>query len=374
MRGLAVFLFLIPAILGASPKSSSTARAPMVGGMDLGVSLSGPPPLPETKRESSPEPSGGQGGAAAGPSEGLQFRVAQTTRWDQVKRSLSELIQAYVGRDLSGFMKAVSKEYEQDASVLRNAVAEDFQQEANFSVDLELLSYQVSRNVVSVQLRWNRISLDQASGEALPVRTGNARVLFDRESGFLMKSWLGPAPFGIRDPQFQNQIAAGQPSIGEPSFFTRTLRIPDNDEFGGIVFDFEAGTVRGIIDPGLGVEPEIFAGDDLAINGDEPFLDAFDPRTQISSMTPNQAGVLRCNTDPSDVLQFRAVSGSLQSQIQFPEIPVVNLGGRTQEGNFYVLHLEITDFPDVETIVRASWIVREGGADVVNPQGTLGCQ
>lgn len=141
------------------------------------------------------------------------------SRWEQCKRILQRLGEAYVNKDIAAFMDAFSRDFEQDPIVLRNAVMQDFREDAQVNLDFELLEYRVSFHLVQVRVRWVRTAILQDGVPALPTQ-GVARLLFDRHHDFRLRNWTGFPPFGVRDPVWLELTRGGQLNYEEESLGT----------------------------------------------------------------------------------------------------------------------------------------------------------
>lgn len=147
-------------------------------------------------------------GIGAGQGTESVFDVLDATRWEVVKERIRQLLSAYVNRDISGVVRVFAPGAWQDLSILRNAIQEDFQNETNVNIDVELVSYFMTFDTVQVRIRVNRNATDQTTG-VVSVQSGTATLFFLRHEDLRMAAWFGFTPFGLFDPQWREQARAG---------------------------------------------------------------------------------------------------------------------------------------------------------------------
>lgn len=176
------------------------------GAGSQGFGTSGPSGAPPRRPATGGAPT--SGGIAAGNAAASPAGVRDATRWDAVKEAIRAFLSAYVAGDLQGVLRAFSRDAWQDMTVLRNAIQEDFQNETNFNVDVELLSYYMTFDTVQVKVRVNRNSTSQTSG-VVTVQSGDATLFFSRHDGFRLVAWYGFSPFGLADAAWRDQAKAG---------------------------------------------------------------------------------------------------------------------------------------------------------------------
>ncbi len=210
-----------------------------------------------------------QGGQSSAPTSGspAEFGLGfeDRTRWEAAKEWIRRFFDAYTQGDVAGMMRCLSQDFAQDSSIFRNAALRDLQEETGIRVDIELLEYRLTLDSVVVRIRWNRSSIDQNSGAALNASSGECEFVFDRHDRMRFKLLRGRLPFGLRDPQLQQQAASGDPSLlsgssggsftvqnyGPLALFTDDFAPPTRPlENSHILFDFEAQ--EAILVPGFG--------------------------------------------------------------------------------------------------------------------------
>ncbi len=181
----------------------------------------GPAYLPRGRRRAlgTPPPSDAPTGDRSATSSAIFRAEAGTdelTRWERAKYWIRRLFEAYVRGDLPGVMQCLSRDFAQDASIFRNAVLEDFQNDGNINVDVELLEYRMSFDSLIARVGWNRAAVRLANGTALAAQSGECEIVFDRHHRMRLKMLRGQMPVGLRDPEWVRQAEAGQHQSGFP--------------------------------------------------------------------------------------------------------------------------------------------------------------
>lgn len=204
----------VPRLLEGVVQEALARKSERVAGSgDLGPMLrqsgDGPPSLLRRRRQGL-----GEGGRAYPAGKTVRAHVFgdELTRWERAKEVLKALGRAYVVQDIGLFMRQFSTNAHLDLSILRQAVQEDFEQDADIQLDFELLEYRVTFHSIHVRIRWLRSSTLQ-SGAPAAVTEGTSDILMDRHDVFRIKSWRGLPPFGARDPQFIEQVRSGAPNL-----------------------------------------------------------------------------------------------------------------------------------------------------------------
>lgn len=183
-------------------------------------------------------PSGGKGFDG-------EFLSDDRTRWEAAKERLARFFRAYLLADLGGVMQQFSRDFLQDIGIFRNAIQDDFKSEFNIWIDIQLDSFNVSKDTLQIRLTWTRTAQDLSTGTQGAVVRGRALLLMDRHDGFRLKAWMGPAPFGIRDQQLANQTNAGQLATSQGGSNVQTIQASLNLSGSDAVFiDLDTASSR----------------------------------------------------------------------------------------------------------------------------------
>lgn len=294
----------------------------------------------------------------AGPTITAHTRFREVSTWDATKERLEDFMRGYVDKDVTGAMKALSRDFTQDASILRNALLRDLQQQTDIHVDLELLQYTHTAEGTTVSLNWFRTATLQSTGASV-VGRGSARVLHDRHDGYGIKAWLGASPFGQTDAAWLRQAAVGDPTLTSGFVQTQSFSAldsnPGDPESLAIDFEGPGGNVtrfRQNSCPGCAPPPQ-----DLVVN----FVQVFphlavavfsadkSPEVQLGGDNAIPPGVIDCpgasgledigRVDPGNLLLFKTSAGVLNvfpggsGSIVFAVV--------THENNYAVLQVDV---------------------------------
>lgn len=183
---------------------------------------------------------------------------SRRTAWEAAKQRLADLMRSYVTRDLTGMMRQFSATASPDPGVIRTAVIDDFQSEAQTNVDLVLRSYQETPGELCADATWNRTTVRNEQ-QGVEVTRGQLRVCFARDDAMKISLFQGGLPFGLHDAELRRQSLGGQLNLDPNS----SLPAPDNDTastpvvlladplgLATVAVDIEGGTIRS-----LGINP-----------------------------------------------------------------------------------------------------------------------
>ena len=208
-------------------------------------------------------PQGGRGtvtisGADLGPDAGnfdieLDLGADPRTRREAIIDMLREMFEGYVDRDIGRFYKSIAPDAVFGAGIARNAVMKDFQTLINVNVDVEVTQYRFTLGTVCVDFRWRRVATDVNTG-APQVLDGTSQFCGHRSTSFRFQRIVGVPPFGQSDPQFVQQVQAGQPTPSPTPTPTPTPTTPGMpmgttialgfSTGQGAAIDFDAGTAQ----------------------------------------------------------------------------------------------------------------------------------
>lgn len=310
---------------------------------------------------------GGAGGLvdAVDPEE-MSVRVDPTTdRWQAVKRTLRDLVRAYVENDIGGVLRLLAADVVPDSSVFFNAIKEDYEAETNIALDLELLRYRLGMEESCVDLRWNRNATRMVDG-GVSVDRGTATFCFSRDSGMKLSRAQGRLPFGLGDPQLQKQASGGQlnpdpenPNAGTLAVGVQTLVLDVDHRPGGrgnVAFvDLETGRVRKATSTNL---------DDLPGEPGEDFYVA----TDLQAATPdgicfhhvNGTGVVGCDGGFDQPFSALREIDTTRFVRVTDDVFGYHFGVRTTEGNF--AFVRVPNFRDASFKIARSPIVQPEGS------------
>jgi hypothetical protein len=288
---------------------------------------------------------------------------SSASRYRRVKQNLANAMRGYVAKDISTFMDLFARSFTQDLTIFRNAVNDDFVNDNDISVDLELLSYQLSQDTVGLSLIWNRTST-ASNGGAPTVERGSSRLIFDRNDDFRVKTWLDSTPFGRRDQALRAQVQGGQVNdqTGIPTpTATTTAPTPDppvtvawspaSDFNNALAVDVDLGISRPFSDsltPNVG---DFAAGEDFSIHLG---FGVPNPRVQVLSNTGG--AVARCVGLPAPT-QIGDIRNLISTSITAGNSTFATANGsqevfglRTPGGKFVVL--EVPAEPSTSQSIR----------------------
>lgn len=367
---------VLPHLLETSGRTSGAASGT---GLDLGIFTQyGAGGGPTSTTSSTPvalfDPVTGEPitAPAAGPASESPVGYDQRTRWETVKEWLRRFMEAYVQGDLGGALRAFSRNMLQDSSLLRLALQEDFRNQTNINIDIELLEYRMSFDTVIVRIRWNRTAVDQQSGQAT-VQTGVSRLLFDRHDGFRLAGWFGSSPFGLFTALWQQQVEAGDPNGSGPtgsnirSATGLSLNIlPSIGATDHLSLEVDAGASPQLYDgDAVGVPPPVPAGHDFIAfvvgcgAGSCTVQVSSDGFNNISPGYPSQ-GVVACA--PGQPLEdFGAIQNSFSdfATLVFPDTggPYTRtIAVQTEMGNYGLVEFRLTPGAPYPALLDMRWI------------------
>jgi hypothetical protein len=266
----------------------------------------------------------------------------------------------------------------QATSIFRNAILNDFQQETDITLDVELLEYRNSMKTLEVRFRWNRHSVGLKTGQ-VQVLSGVASFWLERESNYLIRQVAGAMPFGIGDPEVQNQARAGQ--VLDPLYLTPDgLPLPAQDPKAPPIktlplqliaslanpvdlaaIDFETGRVRKVLSANPLTEAALPGEDLFAYVYSGKFIGKGPP---VRLRAVNGAALSECGPKLFLLLRWKEVSSPPPVASQGDTSIGRIVGVRTGEGNYVLV-----DFPDR---VQANYLLG-GSTTIVNPVGQERC-
>lgn len=314
----------------------------------------------------------GAGGAAALGSEaepGLRFRVdAGQDRWSALKQALAGIFRAYVDGDAGGVLAHLASSVVPDSSIFYNALREDYEAETNIHVNVELLRYRLGREESCVDMRWNRSATRIVDGR-VRLDDGTSTFCFLREGRMKLGRATGRLPFGLGDPDFQRQAAAGQlnpdptnPGAGVLPVGVQTLEIDVDHQPGGrgnVAFvDLETGRVRKATAANtddLEGEPgeDFYVGTDLQV--------ATPPGICFHAVV--DTGVIACDGGfGQDFSALRSLDLSKLARFT-DDTQGFHFGVRTSEGNF--AFVRVANFQTLSFVISRD--------PVIQPEGSLSC-
>jgi outer membrane murein-binding lipoprotein Lpp len=328
---------------------------------------------------------------AAGKSTEAIVDISKKTRWQAVKERIRKLFRAYTDKNMMALLALFSDSAGLSLEVFRNAIVSEFQRETDIRVDVELLAYYLSRDVVLVRFRWNRHSVMIETGRNR-INSGIAEFWLRRDDHFLVYQLAGAMPFGLDNLDFQKMLGNSRPTY--PSYLTSSGELADstpgglappaappppgpppppvpptvhdltiqldfrNGGLGNLAaIDLELGTVRKRISANpAGEVPQ--PGEDFFL-----FVPLGFPSTTIQVLGVNGSTIANCGPSSPVLLDLRQLTPSSLVGAS-NNLPGASFGVQTGEASFAFLR--------VADAQLASYIL--GGVNpVIHPEASMTC-
>lgn len=145
------------------------------------------------------------------------------------QRRVGELMRAYEDGNLGALTRLLTRDFEQDRSILENAIRNELRDQTGIRVDFQISQVSRGGGGISVRFSWNRTASDLRSGVS-DGTTGRADLFLDGSQEHRIKRLTGQLPFGVRDRDLVEQ-AGGRRALDMHS--RRPVAFEGEAGFGG---------------------------------------------------------------------------------------------------------------------------------------------